>query len=48
VWGQHGGDEDGKGEGKGKRKRGPKKRKGDSNSAADVLKVMAARKGETK
>lgn len=28
-----------------KRKRGPKKRKGDKNSAADVLKVLEARKG---
>jgi uridine nucleosidase len=38
------GDDDEDGEGKGKkgggRKRGPKKRKGDVNSAADVLKVM--------
>ena len=48
VWGQQGGDEDGKGEGNGKRKRGPKKRKGDANNAADVLKVMEARKGESK
>ncbi|KUJ18575.1 uncharacterized protein LY89DRAFT_642948 [Mollisia scopiformis] len=48
VWG--GGDDDGddeKGEGEGKRKRGPKKRKGDSNSAADVLKVMERRKAES-
>ena len=45
------GDEDedgGKGEGKAKRKRGAKKRKGDVNSAADVLKVMERRKGEGK
>ena len=48
VWGQHDGDEDGKGDGNGKRKRGAKKRKGDANNAADVLNVMAARKGETK
>ena len=48
VWGSHGDDEDGKGEGKGKRKRGRKKGKGDANSAADVLKVMEARKGEGK
>ncbi|KAK3175040.1 hypothetical protein OEA41_002286 [Lepraria neglecta] len=42
-------DEDGgKGEGKAKRKRGAKKRKGDVNSAADVLKVMERRKGEGK
>ncbi|KAK4981819.1 hypothetical protein LTR50_007879 [Elasticomyces elasticus] len=38
--------EDGKkGSGKGKRKRGPKKRKGDKNSAADVLRVIEQRKG---
>ncbi|KAG7116076.1 hypothetical protein HYQ44_007229 [Verticillium longisporum] len=30
--------------GKGKRKRGPKKRKGDANNAADVLRVMEQRK----
>jgi uridine nucleosidase len=47
--GRGGGDEDedgdgGKGEGKGKRKRGPKKRKGDGNNAADVLKVLERRK----
>ncbi|KAL8744719.1 MAG: hypothetical protein Q9184_007966, partial [Pyrenodesmia sp. 2 TL-2023] len=50
VWGGGAGDDDdgGKGEGKGKekRKRGPKKRKGDKDSAADVLKVMERRKGE--
>lgn len=39
------GEEDGKG-GKGKRKRGPKKRKGDANSAKDVLAAMERRKGE--
>lgn len=44
VWGKEGEDEDGKGGGKGKRKRAPKKRKGDANNAADVLKVMAMRK----
>ncbi|KAL3419093.1 hypothetical protein PVAG01_09315 [Phlyctema vagabunda] len=45
-WGKDGDDEDGEGktDGKGKRKRGPKKRKGDANSAADVLKVMERRK----
>jgi hypothetical protein len=38
-------DEDGgKGDGKGKRKRGPKKRKGDGNSAADVMRVLEKRK----
>lgn len=36
-------DEGGKG-GKKERKRGPKKRKGDANSAADVLKIMEQRK----
>jgi hypothetical protein len=43
-----GGDDDeedgGKGDGKGKRKRGPKKRKGDGNSAADVMRVLEKRK----
>ncbi|KAI4195536.1 MAG: hypothetical protein LQ346_003406 [Caloplaca aetnensis] len=50
VWGSGAGDDDGKGEGKGKekRKRGPKKRKGDKDSAADVLKVLERRKGEGK
>ena len=47
-WGA--GDDDGDGggkvEGKGKRKRGPKKRKGDVNSAADVLRVLERRKGD--
>jgi hypothetical protein len=46
-WGNE--DEDdskgGRGE-KGKRKRGPKKRKGDSNNAADVMAVLERRKGE--
>ncbi|KAH7360083.1 hypothetical protein BKA65DRAFT_448131 [Rhexocercosporidium sp. MPI-PUGE-AT-0058] len=44
-WGR-GGDDDGEdgGKGKEKRKRGPKKRKGDSNSAADVMKVLERRK----
>ncbi|TKA76365.1 hypothetical protein B0A49_06093 [Cryomyces minteri] len=43
-------DEDGKGPGKGsaKRKRGPKTRKGDKDSAADVLRVMEARKAAGK
>lgn len=48
VWNKDGGDEDDQGEGKGKRKRGGKKRKGDKNSAADVLKVMERRKEEGK
>ncbi|KAL8841951.1 MAG: hypothetical protein Q9170_000731 [Blastenia crenularia] len=49
VWGSGAGEEkEGKVEGKEKRKRGPKKRKGDKNSAADVLKVMERRKGEGK
>lgn len=56
VWGADGGDDDeggkgkgkGKGKGNGERKRGAKKRKGDANSAADVLKVMERRKGEVK
>jgi hypothetical protein len=33
-----------KGEGKGKRKRGPKKRMGDGNNAADVMKVLEGRR----
>ena len=48
TWGKDEGDEGGKGDGKAKRKRGPKKRKGDGNNAADVLKVMERRKGEAK
>lgn len=48
VWGKDGGEEDGKGEGKEKRKRGGKKRKGDKNSAVDVLRVMERRKEEGK
>ena len=50
-WGGRGGDDDdddGKGEGKGKRKRGPKKRKGDGNNAADVMKVLERRKAAEK
>jgi len=46
VWGGEEGDDDGKGKGKGPRKRGAKKRKGDANSAADVLRVMERRKNE--
>jgi hypothetical protein len=48
-WGGKGGDDDdddGKGDGKSKRKRGPKKRKGDGNNAADVMKVLERRKAE--
>ncbi|KAJ4216270.1 hypothetical protein NW759_009518 [Fusarium solani] len=44
-WGEE--DDDGEGKARGgssKRKRGPKKRKGDANSAADVLRVMEQRK----
>jgi len=40
--------EGGKGDGKGKRKRGPKKRKGDGNNAADVMKVLERRKAADK
>ncbi|KAI4283672.1 MAG: hypothetical protein L6R35_005091, partial [Caloplaca aegaea] len=42
------GGDGGKGKEKEKRKRGPKKRKGDKNSAADVMKVLERRKGEGK
>jgi hypothetical protein len=46
-WGGAGGDDDGeKSQGKSKRKRGPKKRKGDKDSAADVLGVLERRKAE--
>lgn len=48
VWGKESGKEERSGEGKGPRKRGAKKRKGDANSAADVLKVMERRKAEGK
>ncbi|KAL8304192.1 hypothetical protein RB597_004537 [Gaeumannomyces tritici] len=44
VWGDEG-DEGQGGGGKAKRKRGGKKRKGDANSAADVLQVLERRKG---
>ncbi|RDA84442.1 hypothetical protein CP532_2137 [Ophiocordyceps camponoti-leonardi (nom. inval.)] len=45
VWGGGGDDEkEGGRGGQSKRKRGPKKRKGDGNSAADVLRVMEQRK----
>ena len=45
VWDGDGGEVEGRGRGKEKRKRGAKKRKGDVNSAADVLKVMERRRG---
>ena len=48
VWGKEDGKEGRSGEGKAARKRGPKKRKGDGNSASDVLKVMERRKAEGK
>ena len=44
VWDGDGGYAEGRGEGKEKRKRGGKKRKGDVNSAADVLKVIERRR----
>lgn len=48
-WSGKGGDDDddnrsGKGDGKGKRKRGPKKRQGDGNNAADVMRILERRK----
>lgn len=43
-WGQDDDDDRGTRGGKSKRKRGPKKRKGDVNNAADVLRVMEQRK----
>ncbi|KAI1660219.1 hypothetical protein F4813DRAFT_387085 [Daldinia decipiens] len=42
-WGREG-DDEGHGGGGPKRKRGPKKRKGDANSAADVLRVIEKRR----
>ena len=45
VWDGDGGEVEGKGEGKEKRKRGSRKRKGDVNNAADVLKVIERRRG---
>jgi len=45
AWGEEGDDDDGEGGGdKSKRKRGPKKRKGDKNSFADVMKVIERNK----
>ena len=46
VWNGDGGEGEGREKDKEKRKRGGKKRKGDVNSAADVLKVMERRRGE--
>ncbi|KAK8049757.1 hypothetical protein PG994_011487 [Apiospora phragmitis] len=45
-WGNEGDDKDGKegGDGKAKRKRGGKKRKGDANNVADVMRVLEQRK----
>lgn len=43
-WGNEDGEDGQSRGGQGKRKRGPKKRKGDGNSAADVLRVMEQRK----
>ncbi|KAI1065033.1 hypothetical protein LB507_000317 [Fusarium sp. FIESC RH6] len=43
-WGGNNDDDEGESKGGPKRKRGPKKRKGDANNAADVLRVMEARK----
>ncbi|EFX03794.1 red-like protein [Grosmannia clavigera kw1407] len=46
TWGDEGKGEDGQSRGeKGKRKRGAKKRKGDGNNAADVMRVLERRKG---
>lgn len=43
AWGDEGGQGEDRG-GKPQRRRGPKKRKGDANNAADVLRVMEQRK----
>ncbi|KAK8056084.1 hypothetical protein PG993_001311 [Apiospora rasikravindrae] len=43
-WGNAGDDKDGKEGGKAKRKRGGKKRKGDANNVADVMRVLEQRK----
>ena len=48
VWDGEGGEVEARSEEKEKRKRGAKKRKGDVNSAADVLKVLEGRRGEVK
>lgn len=44
AWGEGDNGEDEKGTGKSKRKRGAKKRKGDANSAADIMKIVESRK----
>ncbi|KAL0939014.1 uncharacterized protein CTRU02_205624 [Colletotrichum truncatum] len=46
-WGNEDDEDDGR-SGKSKRKRGPKKRKGDGNNAADVLRIMEQRKAADK
>lgn len=48
VWGDDGDEEGGRGKGAGrvKRKRAPRKRKGDANSAVDVLKIIESRKAQ--
>ena len=46
VWGGDQEEGSGKGEGLGKRKRGPKRKKGNVHSAADVLNVIERRRGE--
>lgn len=48
VWDGEEGDVEGRGEGKEKKRRGAKKRRGDVNGAADVLKVMARRREDAK
>lgn len=48
VWDRDRGDVERRGEGKEKKRRGAKKRKGDVNSAADVLKEMARRREDAK
>lgn len=48
VWDGDRGDVEGRGQGKEKKRRGAKKRKGDVNSAADVLKVIARRREDDK
>ena len=48
VWDGDGSEGGERGEGKEKRKRGAKKRKGDVNSAADVLNIMERRRGKGK
>lgn len=47
-WGREGDDDGHEGGSGAKRKRGPKKRKGDANNAADVLRVIEKRRGAAK